>query len=103
MVKEESEMEQAKLIELCRTNTLTATIISTADSPHYLVGGEDSQGNFYSMNNREDQPIIANSLEQAKVVLKANGIDRAIFEMQTPYDEMIGAPADTTSRLALQF
>lgn len=83
-------MQQDTLINLCKLNELTPMIIGTADSPHYLVGARDSEGNFYSITEQSTSNIHLGSLEQAKQWFRDIGIYQAEFEMQTAYDEMVG-------------
>ena len=66
------------------------TIISYADSNHYLLGVEDLRGNFYSVLNKAGKQLSLHSIKQAEVLLKQQGIHYAMIEIQTAYDEMIG-------------
>ncbi|WDE04737.1 hypothetical protein SG34_026035 [Thalassomonas viridans] len=77
-------------------------IICTADSSHYLIGAEDDRGNFFNVYSRDSsQPLVADSLEQAKMLLKEKGVEKALVEMQTPYDEMVGLEAEDPARSIL--
>ncbi|QYJ88038.1 hypothetical protein K0I73_10760 [Shewanella mesophila] len=81
------------------------TIINTADSTHYLSGGEDKQGNFYALTDKQNHPIAYPSLEQAKTKMKLMGVSQATFELNTAYDEMIRVAANNQSKssINLQF
>ena len=85
-------MTQEALLSLMKRGQFTPTIINTADSTCYLIGGEDEKGNFYHL---KDDEIITRSpdtsLHEAKQKLSKLGIHQAVFEMVTPYDEMIGS------------
>ncbi|GHF89871.1 DUF6482 family protein [Thalassotalea marina] len=83
-------MQQDTLINLCKLNHLTPMIINTADSPHYLVGAKDADGNFFSITEENATNVRLGSLEQAKQWFIDMGIYQAEFEMQTAYDEMVG-------------
>lgn len=96
-------MKADQLINQCLAEALEPTIINTADSPNYLIGAEDDEGNFFSLNNDKDEPIILRSLDLAKQELKKQGLDHATFEMHTAYDEMIGAMDCKPAKIALSF
>lgn len=100
---EEAHMKAEQLINQCLVHALEPTIINTSDSPHYLIGAEDEEGNFFSLNNDNDEPMVMQSLEQAKLALKKQGLDRATFEMHTAYDEMIGAMECRPAKIAISF
>lgn len=87
-----------QIINLCKTGSLQATILCTAESAHYLVGAEDDEGNFFNLFETKDNELYTYSLSQAKALFKENGITEVIHEMQTPYDEMIGLHSQSTSR-----
>ena len=77
-------------------------IICTADASHYLIGAEDARGNFFNVFSPDNnQPLVADSLEQAKSVLRAKGVEKALVEMQTPYDEMVGLEPHAVERSVL--
>jgi len=93
-------MIDEKIVKKCQQKELQATIVCTADSSHYLIGGEDKEGNFFHLSYRGEQAYMANSLELAKELLRENNIHEVMLEMQTPYDEMIGqAPSGVTREL----
>ena len=96
-------MQQDTLINLCKMRELTATIINTADSPHYLIGAEDPDGNYFPVESELNRPLHLGSLELAKQWFKDVGIHYAIFEMQTAYDEMVGIEGPTKVRQILSF
>ena len=87
-----------KIINLCKTGAMQATIICTAESSHYLVGAEDDEGNFFNLFESSDSHLYTYSLSQAKALFKENGISEVIHEMKTPYDEMIGLQTAATTR-----
>ncbi|WP_220493771.1 DUF6482 family protein [Shewanella sp. SG41-4] len=66
------------------------TIICYADSNHYLLGVGDLLGNFYGVRDKTGKQLSLHSIKQAEVLLKQQGIDYAMIEIQTAYDEMIG-------------
>ena len=96
-------MKQATLLSLCKTKKMTPTILNTADSPHYLLGAEDNNGNFFSFTNEQEASIALNSLELAKQWLANEGINTATFKMDTAYDEMIGISEPSSVRHTLSF
>ncbi|MGR5063145.1 DUF6482 family protein [Photobacterium sp. DNB22_13_2] len=83
-------MTQEALLSLMKRGQFTPTIINTADSTCYLIGGEDDRGNFYHLKDRDHHSVTGQSLHEAKEKLCKLGIHQAVFEMITPYDEMIG-------------
>ncbi|GIU42871.1 DUF6482 family protein [Shewanella algidipiscicola] len=95
-------MTQDELIELFKAKHLSPTIINTADATHYLVGGEDPQGNFYQLTYDDLSPMQYQSLEQAKVQLKQMGVCKATFELYTAYDEMIGVTPQHDNKTSIE-
>ena len=81
---------------------IAPTIINTADATHYLLGGEDKQGNFYALTDKQNHPIAYPSLEQAKTKMKLMGVSQATFELNTAYDEMIGIAENHESKSAIE-
>ncbi|CAM4433798.1 DUF6482 family protein [Shewanella livingstonensis] len=79
------------------------TIISYADSNHYLLGVKDEQGNFRSARNKTGELVSLNSIKQAEVLLKQQGIHYAMIEIQTAYDEMIGNSSASHYRYRVEF
>ncbi|MCL1113835.1 MULTISPECIES: DUF6482 family protein [Shewanella] len=79
------------------------TIISYADSNHYLLGIEDEQGNFKSARDKAGKLMSLNSITQAEALLKQHGIHYAIIEIQTAYDEMIGNSSTKHCRYRVEF
>ena len=75
------------------SNNLTTqsmpTIISIAESTHYLVGAVDSSNNFTGLTKMKGIETL-NSLVDAKQYLRDNNIVTAALEYQTAYDEMCG-------------
>lgn len=69
---------------------LTAEIISTADSNHYLVAVSDRNLADPKLITTEDKRFITfNGLAQAKHWVREQGFDKAYLRMETPYDEMV--------------
>lgn len=89
------------------SNGLKPAIICTADLSYYLIGAEDQQGKFYNVYSKDiGQPLYAQSLEQAKRVLKAilgeqSHDQKVIIEMNNPYDEMIGTESYGPTRMLI--
>jgi hypothetical protein len=79
------------------------TIISYADSNHYLLGIKDENGSFQGARNKTGVLLSLNSIEQAKDLLKQQGIHYAIIEIQTAYDEMVGDGNDGHCRYRAEF
>jgi hypothetical protein len=79
------------------------TIISYADSNHYLLGVKDLLGNFYSVRNKAGKQLSFNSIKQAEVLLKQQGIHYAMLEIQTAYDEMIGNSSTSHYHYRVEF
>ncbi|MDA9557695.1 DUF6482 family protein [Vibrio sp.] len=97
-------MNQQVLISQLKDMSLTPTIINNADSTFYLVGGEDNDGNFYTLENTSDKYHRHHSLSEAKDELIHLGVNQAVFEMITPYDEMIGSTNDNNkTRTVINF
>ncbi len=69
---------------------LTPTIVSYADATHYLVGAEDSEGNFFEARNDKGQPTVFLSLREAEDYFAKQGVETVMIRVQSPYDEMIG-------------
>lgn len=63
-------MQPQQLAKAFEDNHLYPAIINTADATHYLVGGEDKQGNFYQLSAPQHQHKTCLSFEQAKQFLK---------------------------------
>lgn len=80
--------------------SLEPTILSYADSNHYLVGAEDNEGNFYALmaNNKTR---VFNSMFEAENCLRELGIMKAILHMQTAYDEMVGSATNQDVRVTM--
>lgn len=91
-------MTQETLLLMLNKRHFSPTIINTADATHYLIGAEDNMGNFYRLEDSNQNALLTRSLEEAKFLLKSLGINQAFFEMRTPYDEMIGTECETNSR-----
>lgn len=72
--------------------TISATILGTADSTHYLVGSMDSEGNFTNLPQL-DNIAVCDSLKEAKALLVEYNYTRASLKLNTAYDEMCGMPA----------
>jgi hypothetical protein len=72
----------------------TPTIISVAESTHYLVGSVDSLNNFVGLNNSSDVALMG-SLVEAKNHLRENNIFSAALEFQSAYDEMCGSSSSS--------
>lgn len=70
----------------------TPTIVSIAESTHYLVGVYDNANNLNGINNSDDIDCFTSLLE-AKQFLRKNHIACANLEYQTAYDEMCGNPS----------
>ncbi|AJR06757.1 hypothetical protein C9J03_03975 [Photobacterium gaetbulicola] len=92
-------MTQEALLSLMKRGVLTPTIINTADSTSYLIGGEDNKGNFYHLKDNHHRSITGQSLHEAEEKLSQLGIRQAVFEMVTPYDEMIGSSDNTGGKV----
>ena len=71
-------------------NIQTPTIVSIAESTHYLVGIYDSASNFIGINNTDDI-VSFSSLFEAKKFLRKRHISSANIEYQSAYDEMCGS------------
>ncbi len=69
---------------------MTPTIISMADSPHYLVGLVDENNNVTGLNRLNNVEVF-NSLVEAKHYLRKHHVETATIEYQTAYDEMCGS------------
>lgn len=65
------------------------TILSAAESTHYLVGMYDAQGNLGPLPPL-DHVVNCLSLSQAKTLIKGQHYDHAELIMETAYDEMCG-------------
>lgn len=96
-------MIDENIFKKCQDKELQATIVCTADSSHYLIGGEDEQGNFFHLSYRGEEAYMTNSLELAKNLLRDNNIHEAVLEMSTPYDEMIGLSSPSVTREFISF
>jgi hypothetical protein len=79
------------------------TIISYADSNHYLLGIKDENGSFQSARNKAGVLLSLNSIKQAENLLKQQGINYAIIEIQTAYDEMVGVSSGSHCRYRVEF
>ncbi|RPA38851.1 hypothetical protein EGC79_16645 [Shewanella vesiculosa] len=79
------------------------TIISYADSNHYLLGLKDLDGNFQRAHDRDGKPLCFNSIKQAEELLKQQGISYAMIEMQTAYDEMVGNSSASHCHYRVEF
>ena len=73
------------------------TIISVAESTHYLVGAFDASSNFIGLNQTSDVAVV-NSLAEAKQYLRRNNIFIAAIEYQSAYDEMCGSDTSPPCR-----
>lgn len=69
-----------------------ATILSVAESTHYLVGLSESHVNLTALPNHSEV-ALCNSLAQAKDLLRQNNFQTAELIFQTAYDEMCGMSA----------
>lgn len=74
-----------------KPHTGTAEILSYADSSHYLVSiskyfGEDST----YIKSKDNKPKKFRSLFEAEYFLHKQGFDKAVFRMQSAYDEISG-------------
>ena len=69
-----------------------ATIISVADSTHYLVGTTDSNESFVKLPQLSEV-VECRSLMAAKEVLRGLNISVAKLTLKSAYDEMCGLPA----------
>ena len=94
-------MTQEKLLLMLKSRRFSPTILNTADATHYLVGAEDNKGNFYHLKNEQHQSLLTRSLDEAKCHLKSLGLSHAIFEMISPYDEMIGSADENNCKTRL--
>lgn len=65
------------------------TIISVAESTHYLIGVMDGANNFTGLDG-SSQMTTANSLSEAKQFLRNHHYFSAALEYQSAYDEMCG-------------
>ena len=65
------------------------TIVSVADSTHYLVGTYDDASNFVAINSTSSIDSFT-SLFQAKQFLRNHHVESAHIEYHTAYDEMCG-------------
>ncbi len=83
-------IRRAKLKQQIDALSLQPTILSYADANHYLAGAEDSEGNFFSLSDDNDKPVIFNSMYEAETCLARLGVRHAKLHLQTAYDEMIG-------------
>lgn len=83
--------------------TLTPTIICVAESTHYLVGAVDASHNLTSLDPSCRVAEIANSLVEAKNILRSYNIHQASLEYQTAYDEMCGASPSAPCRQTINF
>ena len=92
-------MTQEALLSLMQRGQFTPTILNTADSTCYLIGGEDEKGNFYHLKDEEHHSVTCPSLQEAKEKLSKLGIHQAVLEMVTPYDEMIGSSDNTGGKV----
>lgn len=80
----------------------TPTIISVAESTHYLVGEKDRNNRFQGINNSNDIKLVS-SLADAKQYLKNHKISTACLEFQTAYDEMCGTATSENVQETIHF
>ena len=84
-------------------HSLIPTIFGYADANHYLVGAEDEESNFFSLDDEQDKAQVFNSVYEAEQCLKSFGFTDVNLHLQTAYDEMIGNDfsSDTCIKLKL--
>ena len=96
-------MQLSEIKQAIEVQPLHPTIISYADSNHYLLGVKDDNGNFRSARSKDGKLLSLNSIKQAEELLKLQGIRYAIIEMQTAYDEMIGNSSNSPCHYRVNF
>ena len=84
-------MQATELKMQFEEQNLVAVILSYADANHYLAGGVDTKGNYFLLENKKGRTETFNSMREAEITLAELGAVKAIFEMETAYDEMIGS------------
>ena len=75
-----------------------ALIISYADSNHYLVGLEDTQGLFHALKTVRGELVTYKSISEAEHALANIGLKTATVQLQTAYDEMVGQAESASCR-----
>ncbi|MBE0369947.1 DUF6482 family protein [Pseudoalteromonas aurantia] len=83
-------MQSRQLKNHFKLQDLNAVILSYADSNHYLAGGLDGNGEYHLSSDKKGNTLTFNSLREAEVHLVELGATKAILEMETAYDEMVG-------------
>lgn len=78
-----------KYTDTTNTTSSIPTIVSVADSTHYLVGTYDDASNFVAINSTSSIDSFT-SLFQAKQFLRHHHVESAHIEYHTAYDEMCG-------------
>ena len=96
-------MQLSEIKNAIKLQPLQPTIISYADSNHYLLGVKDSSGNFRSARRKDGKWLSLNSIKEAEELLKLQGIRYAIIEIQTAYDEMIGNSSSSNCQYRVDF
>jgi hypothetical protein len=91
----------AQLKSQIANNSLNPTIFSYADANHYLVGAEDSDGNFFSLSDKNEKTIVFNSMYEASTCLKSIGCKKVNLHLQTAYDEMVGNDISSDTQIML--
>jgi hypothetical protein len=96
-------MTNEQLLAEIHQDKMMAVILNTADCPNYLVGAEDMAGNFHYWQSNSDESVIkTKSLSDAKAYLKSQGINEALFETTSAYDEMVGNAPSAPNRVLMK-
>jgi hypothetical protein len=94
-------MQSAQLKNHFKQHELDAVILSYADSNHYLAGGLDQNGDYHLLADKKGNTMTFKSLREAEIQLFELGATKAILDMETAYDEMVGAAPAEHGRIEL--
>lgn len=89
--------------KLFREHNAKAMIISYADSNHYLAGCEDAQGHFHNLTTKKGKSVTFNSIYEAEKELEKLGANKAMLQLDTAYDEMVGSETNSHCCYEIQF
>ncbi|TMO68588.1 DUF6482 family protein [Pseudoalteromonas aurantia] len=94
-------MQSAQLKNHFKQHELNAVILSYADSSHYLAGGVDDNGDYHLLVDKKGNTMTFKSLREAEMQLIELGATKAILDMETAYDEMVGAATTGHGKIEL--
>ena len=81
-------MQASELKSLLNQDDYQAVILSYADANHYLVGAQNSQGDYHMLCTERHNLKPFNSLREAENALAMMGVRQAHLKLHSAYEEM---------------